>query len=112
MQIKFISSTSNQPSSLLRKVAMLISGIVLVTVALMFSAVLLAGILIVAVFGGAFLWWKTRELRKMMRNFTPPPASMRGDTFAGGAPKGEVFEGEVFEGEVVQVDVPQAREKR
>jgi hypothetical protein len=108
MQIKFIPPTSNQPPSLFRKALVLVTAVALAAVAIMFSAILLSVILILAVFGGAYLWWKTRELRKMMRNFTPPQgAVMRGDAFAGEASKGEVFEGEV-----VRVDEPRVRKKR
>ena len=65
----------------------------------MFSAILLAVILMVVVFGGAYLWWKTRGLRKLMRNFRLMARHERGDAFAG-----EVFKGEVIEGEVTRVD--------
>lgn len=95
MQIKFISTSPNRPPGPLHKIVALIAIAALAVVAIMFSVVLLAVILVVAVFGGAYFWWKTRELRKMMRDFTPPPdVAMRSDTFAG----------EVFEGEVIRVD--------
>ena len=102
MQIKFILPPSARPPSLLRKTAAVIATVALAGVALMFSAILLAVILIGVVFGGAYLWWKTRELRKLMkeqRDFSPQGATMRGDAFAG-----EVFKGEVIEGEVICVD--------
>jgi len=70
---------------------------------------LLTAILIIAVFGGAYLWWKTRALRKLMkeqmRGFPPHGATMRNDAFVG-----EVFKGEVIEGEVIRVDEFPARE--
>ena len=91
----------------LRKMATAIAMAVLAGVALMFSAILLAVILIVVVFGGAYLWWKTRALRKLMkeqmRGFSPHGADTRGDAFAGEVLKGEVIEGEVIEGEVIRV---------
>ena len=103
MQIKYISSTSTRPPSLLRKTAAVITTVALAGVALMFSAVLLAAILIVAVFGGAYLWWKMRELRKQMReqmkNFPPPRTNMESGVFGS-----EVFKGEVIEGTAVRVD--------
>lgn len=108
MQIKFISPPSTQPRSLLQKTAAVIATVVLAGVALMFSAVLLAGILIVAVFGGAYLWWKTRELRRLMRNFPPAGgATMQSDVFAG-----EALKGEVIEGEVIRVDESRTEERR
>lgn len=88
--------------------AAVIAMVALTGVALMFSAILLAVILIVVVFGGAYLWWKTRALRKLMkeqmRDFPPHGATMRSDAFAGEVFKGEVFKGEVIEGEVIRVD--------
>jgi hypothetical protein len=65
-------------------------------------------LLIVAVFGGAYLWWKTREVRKMMRaqmqDFQARSATVQREAF-----KGETFEGEVIEGEVIRVR--EARDK-
>ncbi|MBI3480804.1 MAG: hypothetical protein HY016_10690 [Nitrosomonadales bacterium] len=98
MQIKYISSSANPPG-LLRKVGGIVATVALAGVALMFSAVLLAIILIAVVIGGAYLWWKTRELRRQMRDFSSQGAAMRGDTMAG-----EVFEGEVIEGEAIRVE--------
>ena len=109
MQIKFISPASGNSPGLLRKTATVIAALALAGVALMFSAILLAVVLIVVVFGGAYLWWKTRALRKLMkeqmRGFPPHGATMRSDTFAA-----EVFKGEVIEGEVIRVDEFPARE--
>lgn len=103
MQIKFISTPSPQPANPLRKVLAFIATLALAGVALMFSAVLLVFILIIIVFGGAILWWKTREIRKQIRaqmqGFAPRGAAMQSETFAG-----EAFKGEVIEGEVIRVD--------
>ncbi|MDO8813551.1 MAG: hypothetical protein Q7J38_16210 [Gallionella sp.] len=108
MQIKFISSASGNSPGLLRKTAAVIAMIALAGVALMFSAILLTSILIVVVFGGAYLWWKTCALRKLMkaqmRGFPPHSATIRSDAFAG-----EVFKGEVIEGEVIRVDESPAK---
>lgn len=103
MQIKFISPALGNSPGLLRKTATVIVALVLAGVALMFSAILLAAILIVVVFGGAYLWWKTRALRKLMReqmrDFPPQGATMRSDAFAD----------EVFKGEVIRVDESPAK---
>lgn len=97
MQIKYIPPSSAGTAGLLRKTVTLIVTLALAAVALMFSAVLLAVILVIAVIGGAYLWWKTRELRKLMRNLQASQgATMRSDAFAGEASKGEVIEGEVI----------------
>lgn len=99
MQIKYIPPSSARPAGLLQKVAGVIVMIVLAGVALMFSVVLLTAILIIAIVGGVYLWWKTRELRKVMKSMQRAQAAAMQD-----APfKGEVSEGEVVEGEVIEV---------
>lgn len=105
MQIKYLSHPSARPPGLLQKTVALVTTAVLAVLALMFSAVFFAAILIFVAIGGAYLWWKTRELRKLMRaqmqNFPPPHgAATESEVF-----KGEVFEGEVIEGEAVRVEV-------
>ena len=111
MQIKFILPPPARPPSLLRKTATIIATVALAGVALMFSAILLTVILIGVVFGGAYLWWKTRELRRLMkeqrRDFPPRSATERSDAFTG-----EVFKGEVIEGEVIRVDEIPAKQNR
>lgn len=110
MQIKF-TPPSSQPSNPLRKVSAFIVTLALAGVALMFSAVLLAFILIVAVVGGAVLWWKTRAIRKQMRaqmqGFAPRSAAIQREAFAG-----EIIKGEVIEGEVIRVDERRAEYRR
>ena len=102
MQTKYISYTPANRPGLLRKAVALVGTVALAGLALMFSAMLLMAILIIAVIGGAYLWWKTRELRKQMReqmqNFPPRSAQTESDVF-----RGEVYSGEVIEGEVVRV---------
>jgi len=99
MQIKYLSSSA-RPPNLLQKTGTIVATTALAGAALMFSAVLLTVMLSVGTAAFAYLWWKTRALRKQMRNFVPPDdATMKSDVFAG-----EAFEGEVIEGEAVRVD--------
>ncbi len=69
----------------------------------MFSAVLLAFLLSIGAVIFAWLWWKTRELRRQMReqmkDIPPPGATVEREVF-----RGETYEGEVIEGEAVRVD--------
>lgn len=106
MQTKYIPLSAAGSAGWLRKALTLGATLVLAAVALMFSAILLAIILVIAVIGGIYLWWKMRELRKLMKNFQPPPgfATARGATMENEASRGEVFEGEVVEGEVIRVE--------
>jgi ABC-type bacteriocin/lantibiotic exporter with double-glycine peptidase domain len=91
MQIRFISRNPVRRPSLLRKLVALIMTVTLVGLLLMFSAVLLAVILIVGTIAGAYLWWKTREVRKLMLEL-----SRNGMTRDAKASNDEVFEGEVI----------------
>lgn len=99
MQIKYISHAKANPPGLLRKTAAIVATAAVAGAALMFSAALLAVAVAFGAIASAYLWWKTRELRKQMRNFPP-----RGDATQSKVFKGEVFEGEVIEGEAIRVD--------
>ncbi len=105
---KYISHSPAGRPGLLRKLVAIVWTVALIGLALMFSAMLLTIILIVAVIGGAYLWWKTREIRRLMReqrqNFPPHGTRMESDVF-----RGEVYSGEVIEGEVVRVHEPGAK---
>jgi len=90
--------SSNFPEPL-RKVAAVAATVVVAGVALMFSAVLLAAILTVGTIGAAYLWWRTRELRKQMRNMSAQEMDMQGEVVMS-----DDFKGEVIEGEVIHVE--------
>jgi len=80
-------------------VAAVAATVVVAGVALMFSAVLLAAILTVGTIGAAYLWWRTRELRKQMRNMSAQEMDMQGEVVMS-----DDFKGEVIEGEVIHVE--------
>lgn len=71
----------------------------LAVVGLMFSAVVLAIVALVAVAGFGYLWWKTRALRRQMRQMQQQHAAEQayGEVF-----RGQTYEGEIIEGEVVR----------
>lgn len=87
--------TTKSPS-LLGKVAKIAVTVVLIGLALMFSALLLLAILIVGALAWGYVWWRTRDLRKQMRQYRPSD-----DVVA----EGEVVKGEVIEGEVIRSEV-------
>jgi hypothetical protein len=99
MQMKYLSDTTVKPPSLLQKAGAIVATAALAGVALMFSAVLLALVLSMGAVASAYLWWKTRELRKQMRDLPPHGATIQGEIFAG-----EELKGQVIEGEAVRVD--------
>ena len=91
MKYEFLASPNS--SSPLRKLATFIMTAAMLGLVLMFSAVLLVVIVIAGTIAGAYLWWKTRELRKHMRNFSPREV----------ARDEKLREDDVVEGEVIRV---------
>ena len=69
MQMKHEYLASPKSSSPLRKLVALFMTAALVGLVLMFSVVLLVIIMTAGAIAWAYLWWKTRELRKHLRNF-------------------------------------------
>ncbi|MDO8988612.1 MAG: hypothetical protein Q7U91_03170 [Sideroxyarcus sp.] len=93
MQIKYGLNSPAKSTGLLGKLVALIATVATIALVLMFSAVLFAILLVVGTVAWAYLWWRTRELRKQMRDF--PPRKAEREQNAGGD--------EVFEGEVIRV---------
>src|SRR3970282_1597573 len=93
MQMKFGLNSNAKPPGPLRKVAALIVTVALVGLVLMFSAVVFAVILVVGTIAWGYLWWKSRELRKRMRDFQSQAMARKQKADADG----------VFEGEVIRV---------
>ena len=81
---------TTKSSNLLNKVAKIVVSVVLIGLALMISALLLIVIVTVGAMAWGYLWWRTRDLRKQMRKYSPDQV---------------VVEGEVIEGEVVRREV-------
>jgi cobalamin biosynthesis protein CobD/CbiB len=106
MQIKFIPPSSAQPPGFLGKVLALVATVVLAVVALMFSAVLLAVILVVGAIGFAYLWWKTRAVRRQLREMQKFARNAQAQAEVS---RGEVYKGEIIEGEAVRVQETDVR---
>ncbi len=79
------ANDGGQPPSLLQKIVAVLATVALFAVALMFSVVLFAVVVTVGGAAWGYLWWKTRALRRQMRE--RPPGSGGG---------GLVIEGEVI----------------
>jgi len=62
---------------------------------LMFSVLIFVAVLTVGAMAWGYLWWKTRDLRKQMRNHPLGEEVI----------EGEVIEGEVIEGEIIKSEV-------
>lgn len=74
-------------SSLLTRILAALAGVILLVVGFMFSLVLLAVLAVAGLVGLGWFWWKTRALRKAMKQ---RPAD------------GHVIEGEAIEVEDIQ----------
>jgi len=98
-QARFFSQFARrrtQPLSLWQKIVAAVVGGGIFVLALMFSVVLFAGVVTVGLVAWGYLWWKTRSLRRQMRDHPP---------------EGLVIEGEVIrEGEVE--DFPEDTSRR
>jgi hypothetical protein len=101
-QMKNLPHTSANFPDTLRKLAAAVATVAVLGLALMFSALLVAVIVVAGMLGWAYLWWKTRELRKMIRNYPPGSVTMERE-MAGD----DAIRGEVIEGEAVVVDIPE-----
>lgn len=103
--MKYIAYTSSSSPSLLRKTVALVATFAVAGAVLMFSAVVLAVMLILGLIAAAYLWWKTRELRKMMKSFQPRAAN-DGEAFRAETFREESLKGEIIEGEATRVHEP------
>ncbi len=101
MQIKYVLNSPANPPGPLRKLAGLVVTVAILGLALMFSAALLTVIAIAGAIAWGYLWWKTRAVRKQMRDFQAQ-AVQRAEMASNDA---------VFEGEVIRVVDP-GNEKR
>ena len=73
-----------EPSSLLGRVAATIIGAIALVVAFMFSVVALAVVSVIIVIAVGYLWWKTRDLRRHLRENPPGGRVIDGDTIRDG----------------------------
>jgi len=88
-------TSTNNP---LRNLVAVVATAAVFGLALMFSVVVVSVILVAGTIAWGYLWWKTRDLRKQMRNY-PPPGVVREGQMA----ENDVIRGEVIEGEVIRV---------
>lgn len=63
------------PASPLQKVVSAVIGLALLALGLMFSVVLIAVLVVAGLAAWAYLWWKTRNLRRILRERQAPAAA-------------------------------------
>lgn len=100
MQIRYIPPPSGN-SNPVQKALAVIATAALVSVGLMFSAVLFAVLLVFVALGGVWLWWRTREVRRQLRLMQQ---AMQEFQARSADVQHETVEGEIIEGEAVRVD--------
>ncbi|MBK7356013.1 hypothetical protein [Propionivibrio sp.] len=84
----------------LTRILSVLVGVVVLTAAFMFSLVIFAVVAVAGLIFGFYFWWKTRELRRQMRE---QAAEQTGGRYAEPAEAGSGAEGEIIEGEAVRV---------
>ncbi len=89
--MQYLSRPIPQSPGLLRKLAVSVASVALFGLALMFSALLFALVLVAGAAAWGWLWWRTRELRRQMGM-----QQRHGEVFDGEETKGHVIEGEVI----------------
>jgi hypothetical protein len=72
-------SRSGEPPGLVSRIVAFVVTVALVGVALMFSVVLFAVVLTVGMVAWGYLWWRTRELRRQMREHPPGGIVIEGE---------------------------------
>ncbi len=129
--MKYIAYTSTRSPGLLQKAAALVVTVAVAAVVLVFSSVFLAVLAVAAIVGGAWVWWQTRHVRKIVREmrasmkrargeygrgpfgpgsfgqgpFQGPFGGQAGEPAQSASPAREArYEGVVIEGEAVRVD--------
>ena len=101
----YFSTSSKKPSGFLGKVVAFVLSVGLFALAFMFSLAALAVVVVVGIAFAGWFWWKTRALRRQMRE--------QGVVFeTSGRPGGSVS-GQIIEGEVIrESDAPVASNDR
>ena len=72
-----------EPPGVLGRVAAAIVGAIALVVAFMFSVVALAIVAVIIVIAVGYLWWKTRDLRRHLRENPPGGRVIDGDAVRG-----------------------------
>ena len=130
--MRYISYSSSSSSGPLQKAGAILATVAVAATVLLFSSVFFAVLLVALAVGGIVLWWKTRHMRRLMREMQAgmnrareayhngsmgQNGGFRQGPFAGGqganagpaAGEGafsreEGFRGVIIEGEAVRVD--------
>lgn len=89
---------AGKPVGMLQKMGAAAVAVIVFGMALAFSVMFFAVVAAIALVGGIYFWWKTRDLRKVMREAQAQAQAQAGDP---SARRGDV-RGMIIEGEVVR----------
>lgn len=70
-----------QPPGLLAKVLAFVLGVAALVIAFMISVVALAIVSVIIVIGAGYVWWRTRDLRRHLRENPPGGRVIDGDAY-------------------------------
>ncbi len=101
-----LSRPQGGPPSLLQKIVAVLGTLALFAVSLMFSVVFFAIVLTLGAVAWGYLWWKTRAVRRQMRERAAAAGAANGGAQRGRGPAGGAGGGMVIEGEVIR-EVPE-----
>jgi hypothetical protein len=104
-QMMNLPNNTTETPGLLRKVAAFVLTMAMFALVLMFSVLLFAVVFTGGAIAMGYMWWRTRELRKQMREHPTGGVVIEGEVIEGEVIEGEVIEGEVIEGEVIEGEV-------
>ncbi len=90
----------------MRKVVAVLTTAALVVLGLMFSVVIFTVIAVAGLTAWGYLWWKTRGLRRQLRE------QMSTQTMGGMVNEAEAYKGEIIEGVVIRKTVTIEEVKR
>ena len=96
-----LNQNPSKPAGLFQKIGAVAATVIIFGLALTFSVLFFAVVVAVGLVVGGYFWWKTRDLRKVMREAqaqAQAQARARGATQPGTRPA----DGMVIEGEVVR----------
>jgi hypothetical protein len=97
LRITYNGLPPGKQPTLLGKIAAVAAGVAVLGVAFLFSVVLLTVLLAVGIVGGGYIWWRTRALRKQLRERAAAMQAAAAQARAG--PQSQPRTDEIIEGE-------------